>query len=55
MTYGLADLQQHCLAFIEGCTVVWLWGAWHGDMGSTGDMWHGEHWGTQHGAGEWVP
>lgn len=24
MTYGQADLQQHCLAFIEGCTAVRL-------------------------------
>lgn len=22
MTYGQVDLQQHCLAFIEGCTEV---------------------------------
>lgn len=22
MTYGQVDLQQHCLAFIEGCTTV---------------------------------
>lgn len=24
MTYGQADLQQHCLTFIEGCTAVRL-------------------------------
>uniref|UniRef100_A0A8B9EYW1 BTB domain containing 19 n=1 Tax=Amazona collaria TaxID=241587 RepID=A0A8B9EYW1_9PSIT len=24
VTYGQTDLQQHCLAFIEGCTAVWL-------------------------------
>lgn len=24
VTYGQADLQQHCLAFIEGCTAVRL-------------------------------
>lgn len=35
VTYGQADLQQHCLAFIESYTMVWL-------QGETGSKWgHG--------------
>lgn len=40
VTYGQADLQQHCLAFIESYTMVWL----QGEM---------EQMGTRHGVGEW--
>lgn len=36
MTYGQADLQQHCLAFIEGCTAVWLWAMGGGGGHGTG-------------------
>lgn len=61
VTYGQADLQQHCLAFIEGCTAVWLWvmgehgtgypRAW-GTLGARG---MGNTGGTQHEAGEQGP
>lgn len=40
VTYGQADLQQHCLAFIEGCTTVWLRVMGEHGMRTLG---HGEH------------
>lgn len=51
MTYGQVDLQQHCLAFIEGCTTVrWQVMGEHGG-GTPG---HGGHmaWRTLHEARE---
>lgn len=51
VTYGQVDLQQHCLAFIEGCTAVrWQVMGEHGG-GTPG---HGGHmaWRTLHEARE---
>lgn len=52
MTYGQVDLQQHCLAFIEGCTAVRDGGAWCGvPQGMVGHV----AWRTLHEAREQGP